>query len=239
MVDQIEEDIDTLFRHLRTSGPLPLADVRNIAAPILRKWLIEGRIDWLANQTGTRIEFPAFDTKDVVSIIDADRDFVFYTAGGVSVDGKILQSVYVHNRPPPEKPLLPPMKEILCKQNTLMERKSTFFQGQWIRNLDIVKYVANKIGGVHIDINTASSQYLALEGAREYVGFGSFATLEADRTSQVHIVLSDNTPKKWDCVHIEMLSMAQSFILLHVDGKPLAEFQEVDGSAEVSPPQRG
>jgi hypothetical protein len=159
MVQQLEEDIDALVRHLSSQGPLPLNSLRVTAPPILRRWLSEQRINYLANKLGVSATFRTLDTKHAFDMISADSLFRFYTAGGVSIDGQVVQHLYVHDGPAQSKPLIEGAGYIMLSTNKLIEQQRTYFGGRAFKHYEILQYVANKKGGVHFDVDASEELY--------------------------------------------------------------------------------
>ncbi len=71
-----------------------------------------------------------------------------------------------------------------------------------------------------------------MQRASDFLGPGSLQSLEEDEVSEMHIVLSPNTPKRWTCIQVELLALAESFARLHLDGEPFVRFERVPVSSE-------
>lgn len=220
---QFEEDLNALSRHLITSGPLPLVDVRVIASAICRKWFLDKRLAELCRNINVVPSFPAVDTSEHVKIINSDSDYGYYTAAGIMIEGKYMNSVYLSRGVSPEEGTsslpVPKLKEF--RLGTFMDRSCCFYEGTWISNREILKYMANKAGGVHYDKKREKTIFEKIDQARSLVKFGGPPTFGEELPSEVYFEVSSNTPTPWDCGYIELCSIAQGLMNIRFDGKPL------------------
>jgi hypothetical protein len=237
LIDQLYEDISGLAKFLTSPNPLPPSYVRITATAILRKWLIDGWINRLASLTGAVYTFKSYDTSQVVHSIQNQPSVTFFMAAGVYLNGVPMRGIYASDAPPPNegKALLPidKMDLTLFKPNQLLISKRIYYKNQWIDFESIIRFVANKYGGVHYDPKREHEWQNILEEAAKYfiagnpTGLNEMQIIEpfSDK-HQILLVLPKEGENIWSCLDIELLSAAQAFLNIHIDGEPLIEYKK-------------
>lgn len=234
---QFEEDLAIIQRHMMTAGPLPLPDVRVILSPILRKWLLENNLSILCKAHGWKATLPAVDTSVHVEIIESsDGDFGFYCAGGALIDGAPLNSIYASNR---ERPAgmtsvlpVPALREY--RIGHYLDRKCIYCEGEWVTNRDVIKFIANKAGGIHYDRDRSDPKQVVLEKARAFMHFGKRPLWGEPLSAPYYLEVSTNTPRPWDCLYVETLSMGQALLNVRINGTPLVGYEGEDADRWLS-----
>jgi len=237
-IDQLEqqlyEDLGYLAEQLNSDGPLPLQNIRLAAATVCRKWLIDRKLVQLFNAQGCALTLPALDTTSHVNIIESDGDFNFYTAGGVSIDGRPINSIYAASGPRPKngENRLPVPSFVDLSVSKFMSRQCTFIEGKWITNEDILRYVANKSGGIHFDRSRKKDVDHAIDRASAALWVGDLQPDPWPDGLEVFLQVPKPTIQNWNCTHIEMLSIGQSFVHMRANGIPLFHFDGKSKSRE-------
>lgn len=220
---QLEEDLQLLSDQLSSEGPLPLAAIRVTASAICRKWLLDRNLVKLCQSLGMIPTLPALDTDAHQEFIRKDGGFNFYTAGGVSIDGRPINSIYAHreNRPAGSPPLLsvPSIRKYTVSK--FLKRKTTFIEGVWLNNEDILRYMSNKAGGIHYDTTRDKLVDRSIDRAKECLWLGDIPPEPWPAGLEVYLQLPKKTGAHWNCTHIEVCAIAQSLLGLHLNGNPL------------------
>ena len=168
----LTEDLNALNKFLYSTEPLHPSHVRITASAILRKWFIESWIDKLAKEASVEYTFASLDTTNIVSAIDEDKDIQFFMTGGVNMDGLPIQGYYVSDGPPNSDgtSVIPidKMEYKLFKPSRLLNSKRVYHNGTWFNFSEIIKFCANKYGGVHLDKRYTKEWQAKLEVASNY-----------------------------------------------------------------------
>jgi hypothetical protein len=234
LAQQLSEDLNALSRFLVSSEPLHPSHVRITAAPVLRKWFIEGLINRLSSHANVEYTFNSLCTEDIVSVIESNPAIQFFLTGGIMMDGLPVQGYYVSDNPPPidGSPEIPikKMRYKLFKPSKLLKSKRLFFKGSWFNFRDIIVFCANKYGGVHFDINRSKAWEKKIEEASQYFVAGNPNGLKKRQIiepytdeNRILLVLPREKGNIWNCVDIELLAAAQALTNIYVNGEPVAE----------------
>ncbi len=231
LVDQLYEDLEALLKFLISKDPIPPSYARIVATAIVRKWLVDGLINKLSSLNGATFSFQTHDTTEVVEAIKANPQITFFTAAGINLDGVPIKGIYTSNSSASangsaELPINMPLK--LFKPSELLKSKRIFYKGQWFDFENIIRFVANKVGGVHFDFKREAEWQLLLEEAANYFIAGNPDGLSERRIiepyskkHQILMVLPKENGFIWTCLDIELLAAAQAFGKIHIDGEPI------------------
>jgi len=98
------------------------------------------------------------------------------------------------------------------------------FQGFSFSCEEIIKYTANKLGGVHIDFRRDGDERLAkLDQAAAYMKFGGPLSDDEPQPSELYFVLEPKGSQVLSGVHIEIIAAAASLIQVQFDGQPVVQ----------------
>ena len=146
-------------------------------------------------------------------------------AGGVYLGGRMSQGVYVSDEPYTDRPIIPvdQMEYVDLKFGSFVSQKRIFHDGYSFRTRDVITHVSNKLGGVHFDPSRRSDVEVALDRAASYCLLGN-PTGETDEKiveddQRILIVLPKEQGYVWNCLDVEMLAAAQSFMNLKIDSQ--------------------
>ncbi|HEV7880184.1 hypothetical protein [Bradyrhizobium sp.] len=227
------------LRHMGTliithNKPVEEASIRS-ASVILRRWLIEDKLAILAKTVQAEATFPCVDTSPVFEEIPRQPSTEYFLTGGVRFDqGKLCLGVSSFSSPPPESGSLLPIDRLEQKMLTLHQFKSQprmYFLGTNFSCEEIIKYTANKLGGVHIDFSRQGNEkyaqlnekYAKLDEAAAYMKFGGPLPQGQLHPSKLYIPLERTGSEILSGAHIEIIAAAASLIQVHFDGKPVMQ----------------
>jgi hypothetical protein len=110
-----------------------------------------------------------------------------------------------------------------------MKQRRLYFENEWFTTEEIVKFVSNKAGGVHLNQRGLSTNQKKLVRANKYLRLGNPGSeigrklLDSKGVSdeeELLVVLPKEMGHAWNSTDIEMLGAAQSFINMRVNGIP-------------------
>ena len=162
---QFGEDATALVELLTSPGPLRPSNVRVVAAALVRKWLLDGNLNLLAKELGDSVGLPVVNTTKVVLEIGSDPGITFFLAGGVQLDGELLHSFYVSDAPYEGKAAISGGDLSFLRLHHFLKSPRIFYQGDWFTAEQVIKFVANKYGGVHFDLSRQHDWQTRLEAA--------------------------------------------------------------------------
>lgn len=226
---QLEEDLATLLDILVQPGPLPPRHVRSVGSAIVRKWLVEGKLNDLGHDIGVKFELPAYDTSPVFSVLPNTPEIKIYISGGINLGGVPIRSMYVSSSPyNGEMPIPAETESVLYSPGKFLGSKRVYFKGHTFTAEQIITFVANKHGGIHFDQNREKPWQVHLETASSYMIFGnpshekepSIIDLEGPEGACL-VVIPSEVGNTWSCLEIEMLAAAQALVNVHVNGTRL------------------
>lgn len=159
-------------------------------------------------------------------------------AGGVLMNGVPIQGYYVSDGPANDdgSPVIPihKMKYELFKSSELLKSKRIYFNGHWFNFSEIIKFCANKYGGVHLDKKYSKSWEQELENASNYFVAGNpddyneLKTIEPySAKHQILLTLPKEKGHIWNCLDIELLAAANALINIHVNGDRILQYEVI------------
>jgi hypothetical protein len=161
----------------------------------------------------------------VVKVLPGVPEIDYFLTGGVCFSGIPVSGTYRSNIP--FRGVVPiPIDRMEFEQMRLgafTRQKRLYFAGQFFTCEEIIKFVANKLGGVHLDARRDGRNEL-LEAAAGAVTFGGpESKLMRGRLGQTHLVVEPQAIEPLNGLHVEIVSAAASLICVEFDGKPLAD----------------
>ena len=232
ILGQFEEDATTRAETLVCEGPLRPSKVRAIASTSVRKWLIDGNLNRLSRTVGGTLTLPAVSTSLAVAEITADNQVRFFMAGGIVLDGELLQGIYLSDAPFQGQP--PISREglvtTLYRPSKYLKSPRIYFDSKWFTAEQVINFIANKHGGVHLDPSRDQGWQVALEQAARFFLVGNPDYLDERQViekfsprHEVLVVLPRERGVVWTCLEIELLSAAQALVNVHLAEEPLLE----------------
>ncbi|PPC96084.1 MAG: hypothetical protein CTY32_06885 [Methylotenera sp.] len=225
----LEEDLATLHELLYTKGPLPPRHVRSVASAIVRKWLVEGALNKLAHELSVKFELVAYGTSAVFDALPNAPEVNFFLAGGVNLNGLPIRSMYASRAPYTGNPPIPVDTPVeFFPPGKYLGSKRIYFEGNSFSAEQIITFVANKAGGVHLDLRREKPWQEQLEQAAAYMTFGNPNNETKRRIVELGepggpcmLVLPKERGNIWSCLEIEMLSAAQALLNVRCNGESL------------------
>lgn len=156
----VAEDLDYLFKEWNQD--IDDASLRR-SSPILRALLVEGLLGRAARQINREIRVMAPAIGRVVSEAEL-RECTFFQAGGAKYKGTMVQSMSLMSRaktPAEMKASYERSKDVIgksypVKMGVFLKQASFVVRGVLINREEVIKYVANKLGGAHYDSSRAA-----------------------------------------------------------------------------------
>lgn len=222
-------DLETLHRLIvRHDAPLDEGSIR-AASPILRRWITEGVLAKLTHDLGCSVTLPALNNDAVVRALPGAPEVDYFLTGGVRFSGVSVSGTYRSSAP--YRGVVPiPIDRMDFEQMRLgafTRQKRLYFAGQFFTCEEIIKFVANRLGGVHLDARRDGRSEL-LEAAAGAVTFGGpESKLIRGRLGQTHLVVEPQAVEPLNGLHVEIVSAAASLICVEFNGKPLADITTV------------
>lgn len=221
LVRQLEEDFSYASTQLRSQGRIEPTALRTIAGGLTRKWLVERNLARIFQGSKAVIELPALDTEAHRRIIDADGRFDYYTAGGPGIGNIQLNSIYAHRDDLPENSggRLPHTFYRQYRLGSFLDRPCSYFDSNWFYNRDIIKYVANKMGGVHYDTKREKVLFEKMDRAAKALRIGGRAPSDFEPGEEVFIQLPIDMMDNWSFWHVEIISIADALLRFKINAE--------------------
>jgi hypothetical protein len=221
LFSDIEEMVELVFP---VNKPVSEAKIRTLAT-ILRKWLVNGDLQTLMSQTESSATFPVNNHQRALKYISDCGDFTFFITGGLKFNGRPTHFLYESPREHSaiKIDLLRPSPAHL-PLNKFCVQPRVFFDGKWATTEQIIKYVANKLGGAHFDFDR--NDFAHLQAADQYCRFGGPALNEPPEGAGLYFLVEPKTTEIVGTSQIEVICAAASFVQMKIDGNALLEVSQ-------------
>lgn len=167
------EDMHHIREIAKEGAPGPSrADMRRLSA-VLRRLIVEDDLQRVANPRVGRLKIPASDTKTIIAL-KPSAHLIVGNNGSRLIAGPMsrLPGNPDHNG------------RILINADSFRVQPTLCFRGMWVRRLDVIKYVANTLSGVHSNSrDIGSNEYRILSAARACLT----RTVNADGSTNVKL----------------------------------------------------
>ena len=185
----LESDLDLLFKLVFTHRkPLAEGDIR-LASVILRKWLTDGLLGHYCHVAGVVPTLEALDTTEMCNAVAAHPHVNYFLAAGIMANGRPVESIYNATVPYRGEPLISiRMKRREFPLRDFLRQKRMYFEGNFYTCGDIIKYVANKLGGAHLDFSREKLQ--GIERGAAFMTYGGPMPDPANPPSRMYMILS-------------------------------------------------
>lgn len=158
----VAEDLDFLSKEWNQD--IDDASLRR-TSPVLRNLLVDGLLGRAAYQANLDIRIMAPAINRVTSEAEL-KECIFFQAGGAKYKGMVVQSTsYIARAKGPEeiKASYKRSKDVIGKNypvklGAFLKQTSFVIKGVLINREEVIKYVANKLGGAHYDANRSTSK---------------------------------------------------------------------------------
>jgi len=216
----LESDLETLLKLIVTHRrPVDEGSVR-AASAILRRWLIEGLMGKLCRALRVRASFPVLDNGEVIRALPFVSDVAYFMTGGVRFNGAEVSGNYVSELPYTGKPRLPVerMHYRFMKLGEFTSQKRLFHAGNYFSCEEIIKFVANKLGGVHLDESRKGLYEKMEEAARAFTFGGPKSNIKRGTPGAEHLVIEPDAVEVLHGFHVEIIAAGASLLCVHLDG---------------------
>lgn len=145
------------------------------SSPALRSLLVEGQLGRAAHQVGCNLRIMAPATCKVMADSEL-REYRYYQAGGARYNGMMVQATSVVGRAKSMAEVRASyerMKDVMgrsypVKLGTFLKQTSFVIDGVLISREEVIKYVANKLGGAHYDASRQQSSVRDISLEQKY-----------------------------------------------------------------------
>ncbi len=218
LVEQLRDDIRTLIDKLTAPTKFEVSRIRNVSTSICRRWLIDKGIINLAFSLGVTPSLPALDNASHVSDVEKWSHVEFYTLGGISLAGQPINSIYKIRAGFPGHAAFSIPKKIDFPPARFLRRKCAFGQGTWFTTENVLRYMANKAGGVHFDNMREKAIDERIDEVRQRYMINSSAHTPK-MSGQICVEIESDFEEQIDFCFLEMMAIAQSLCNVRFDGK--------------------
>jgi hypothetical protein len=220
--DQLFSDVREIVEFAFPANNAVSSGKIRLLATILRKWLVNGDLQALLSQTRSSATFPVNGHQRALSYISENDDFTFFLTGGMKFNGQ--PTGYFYESPLDavdiDRALLKPTQTFLSLKKFKAQPR-VFFQKKWFSTEIIVKYVANKLGGAHLDFDR--SEFEALEAMDRYCKFGGPALKEPPTGTSLYFRVEPSSADILGASQLEVICAAASFAQMKIDGSKIVE----------------
>jgi hypothetical protein len=150
----VGEDLDYLFDEWNQD--ISEASLRR-SSPILRSLLVENKLSLVSKFLGLDLKILAPDITR--SITDQKfKEYIYWQAGGAIYNGTQIRSAFILGRSMTDLEISQlandaskSLKNSPVKVQVFLRQPSFVVEGNFINREEVIKYVANKLGGAHYD----------------------------------------------------------------------------------------
>lgn len=109
--------------------------------------------------------------------------------------------------------------------NDFLSQERVFYKSQFFTNEEIIKFVANKLGGVHCDFKKEEKHNFLWEISK-YVTFGGNPSMiQRGEIGEIHYLLEPNSVEALSGLHLEIIAASASFCNIQFNGNPVLNIQ--------------
>ncbi|MEM1365323.1 MAG: hypothetical protein AAGH82_06180 [Pseudomonadota bacterium] len=230
------DDLETLHSAVHPQKPISVREIRTVVSPILRRWVADGDLGRLGRVLTGKITVPAVQGSGLVSCASIlDPVHFVATLGAVAEDYRISNSVVLGSPDSVEKHLALRLirenseKSVIVdmKPSAFIEAPVLYYGGRIFKRRQIVKHMANKRGGKHLQHSELDEISEAIEKAAEFHRFGSAPEAFDASFSDIDFIhvtqLSHDQQAQYDCVTLECIATAQALVRTKIDGHPFLD----------------
>lgn len=110
-----------------------------------------------------------------------------------------------------------PLKKFLAQPRIMHD-------GRWFSTEQIIRFVANKLGGNHLDFDRGGA-WADLEAANNFMRYGGPPLHVPPDGCEVYLILEPSSDEIIGGVHLEVIAAAASFVQLEIDGVQLCNLR--------------
>jgi hypothetical protein len=200
-------------------------EIRRMSA-ILRRFLVDGMIKKVSSPRTGKINIICPDESKFV-ISNKKQKFLFFGLGFIKIFGIYVACPTIENSNNPRNIDFNPEQSVSLTVDEFKKQNVIAFQGVWITRHDIIKFIANKAGGVHSDERREKPKEKIIQSVRTTVNVKLYneaiilcSNISSFVSTQIPSII-DRSNVDW--VLIELLSTA-SFLVNSPDIYELEKF---------------
>ncbi|MGU3544513.1 hypothetical protein [Methylobacterium sp. A52T] len=225
---QYAEMAELLFADMRALVPLAFSHNRPVSeanirlmAVLMRRWLVDGDLQKLLAPLRQPASFYVKSNSIAVEYGNRSNAFSYFLTAGVKVSGQPIH--YVYDSPLGENEV---DRSFFNDEYTKLPLKGflaqprLFYQKTWFNTGQILRFVANKLGGNHLDFDR-SGAWERLDAANRYMRYGGPELAEPPEGSMIYLRLEPTSDEIIGGVHLEVLAAAASFVQMEIGGEQL------------------
>jgi hypothetical protein len=204
--------------------PVSEANIR-LMAVLMRRWLVDGDLKKLLAPLKLPALFDVQANGDAKAYAARTGVFRYFLTAGVMMDGRPVAYIYDSPKRPDEIDLgfLREGRTSLTLKKFLAQPR-LFFEDQWFTTEEILRFVANKLGGNHVDFDR-SGQWQKLDAANRYMAYGGPVLPAPPSGTEVYLTLEPTSHEIIGGVHLEVVSAAASFVQVTIGGEQLCNLK--------------
>lgn len=205
------------FPHNR---PVSEAHIR-LMAVTMRRWLVDGDLQKLLVPLRHSALFEVQGNSHAYAYAAKSSAFRYYLTAGVKANGQPVSHIYESQLPEAavNRSFVQEGRARLTLKKFLAQPR-LLYEGRWFNTGQILRFVANKLGGNHLDFNR-SGEWALLDAANAFMRYGGPALSEPPVGSEVYLILEPLSEEIIGGVHLEVIAAAASFVQMEIGGEQL------------------
>ncbi|RKY37117.1 MAG: hypothetical protein DRP78_01950 [Candidatus Omnitrophota bacterium] len=190
------------------------------SSTIMRRLLVNHEIMQSSSHRRIKLLFEVPDNKPFIQRCRGKNNIIFFQSGGVATFGATYKWAIAKdgNATVDDQQFnasINPEATIFLKIDSFLKQQVLFFSGNFVGRQDIIKYIANKSGGVHFD-GKKSDKDLLIDKIRE-CGYLQKKDTKIEYVLQAHKIGGNKgafeySPDKIDPVYLEYLASCYFFV---------------------------
>lgn len=209
--------VPLVFPH---NQPVSEAHIRLVAVT-MRRWLVDGDLQKLLTPLRQSALFEVQGNEQARTYASNTSAFRYYLTAGLMANGRPVSHIYesqlsetaVDRRFMHEGRTRVTLKKFLAQPRL-------FHNGHWFNTGQILRFVANKLGGNHLDFDR-SGEWARLDAANDFMRYGGPELVEPPEGSEIYLILEPNSDEVIGGVHLEVIAAAASFVQMEIGGEQL------------------
>jgi hypothetical protein len=208
--------------------PVSEANIR-LMAVLMRRWLVDGDLQKLLAPLRQSALFDVQANSIARHYASRTGAYAYFLTGGVMMAGRPVS--YIYDSPLEESAV---DRSFVREGYTKLTLKKFLAQprllhdGTWFNTGQILRFVANKLGGNHLDFDR-SGEWARLDSANHYMRYGGPVCAEPPLGSEIYLILEPTSDEIIGGVHLEVIAAAASFVQMEIGGQQLCTLKSETG----------
>lgn len=210
----LNELVELCFPHHK---PVAEAKIRQTAV-ILRRWLLDGDLQRLLDPLRLGARFHVQDNGPAKAYLDRTSGFRYLLTANIMMNGRPARYIYDTTLDPIEvQHDAFRARWIGLSLKKFLAQPRIFHEGRWFSTSQIIRFVANKLGGNHVDFDRGG-EWKHLDRANEYFKYGGPALAKPPGGATFYLRLEPASFEVIGGVHVEVIAAAASFVQMEIGG---------------------